>query len=222
MPTMMTMLCELEQRLQRTLPMARLEVVRVHDSPPLSLALINADFPDERLPADVMRAVIERPAYWAFCWGSGLGLARLMFEHPEWVRGQRVIDLGSGSGIAGIAAHLCGARTVTACDIDDDARVATVVNAELNETRIDVVDTLDGCDADVLLMADVLYDTGNLPLLEAAAKHARVVLVADSRVKSLPTPTYRRVAEIDAATFPNLGEFDEFLRVRMFRYESDR
>jgi len=214
----MSTLAELTRRLQRTLPMARLDVVRVHDTPPLSLALINADFPDERLPAEVMHAVIERPAYWAFCWGSGLGLARLMFEHPEWVRGRRVVDLGSGSGIVAIAAAMCGASAVTACDIDDDARTATAVNADTNRVRVDVVDSLDGIDADVLLMADVLYDAANLPLLELASKQARVVLVADSRMKAIPSPDYTRIAEIDAATFPNSSEFDEFLRVRVFRY----
>jgi predicted nicotinamide N-methyase len=200
--------------------MARLDVARVHDTPALSLALINADFPDERLPADVMRAVIERPAYWAFCWGSGLGLAKLLFANPQWVSGRTVIDLGSGSGVAGIAAALCGASGVIACDIDADARLATAVNAGLNGLPIDVVGTLDGLEADVLLMADVLYDAANLPLLELAARHARVVLVADSRVKSIPERGYRLIDEIDAATFPNLGEFDEFLRVRLFRYEA--
>jgi predicted nicotinamide N-methyase len=211
---------QLDEALKRTLPMARIEVVRVHDHPPLALALINADFPDERLSPDVMRAVIERPAYWAFCWGSGLGLARLLFAHPEWVRGKTAIDLGSGSGVAGIAAALCGASQVIACDIDPDARAATARNAQLNGVPIEVVASLEARHADVLLMADVLYDAANLPLLEQAARHARVVLVADSRVKTLPDSAYRLVAEIDAATFPNLGEFDEFLRVRVFRYDA--
>src|SRR4030095_15341911 len=151
----------LERRLNRTLPMARVEVVRVHDSPPLELALINADFPLGPLPSDVMRAVIECPAYWAFCWGSGLGLARLLFAHPEWVRGKRVIDLGCGSGVVAIAAALNGATHVVGCDLDPDARIAACVNAHLNGVAVDATASLEGCEADMLLMADVLYDNAN-------------------------------------------------------------
>jgi hypothetical protein len=65
-------------------------------------------------------------------------------------------------------------------------------------------------------MADVLYDRANLPLLTAAADHAREVLVADSRIAALPDPAYREITTIEALTHPNLGEFDEFRTVRLF------
>ena len=148
----------LELELVRTLPMARLEIVRLPQCERIALALINADFPLGPLPGDVMRAVIEEPAYWAFCWGSGLGLARWLFDAPHWVAGRRVIDFGSGSGVVAIAAAMNGAERVTACDIDRNARAATAVNAALNGVSPDVVPTLADVHADVLLMADVLYD----------------------------------------------------------------
>jgi ribosomal protein L11 methyltransferase len=55
----------------------------------------------------------------------------------EWLdgldlRGQRVLDLGCGSGILAIAALLCGAESVTAIDIDRQAITATLQNAESN------------------------------------------------------------------------------------------
>ncbi|MDP6186401.1 MAG: protein methyltransferase, partial [Pseudomonadales bacterium] len=62
--------------LQRTLPDAELEITRLPAVEQIQLALIKADFQTGPLPADVMHRVIANPAYWAFCWGSGLALAR--------------------------------------------------------------------------------------------------------------------------------------------------
>jgi predicted nicotinamide N-methyase len=42
--------------------------------------------------------------YWAYYWGGGLALARHILDRPETVAGRRVLDLGAGSGIVGIAA----------------------------------------------------------------------------------------------------------------------
>ncbi len=206
---------DVQRRLNVTLPMARLEPVTLPDCSGVRLALINADFPTGPLPGEVMSAVVERPAYWAFCWGSGLGLAQFLLRRPEWVAGKSVVDLGSGSGVAGIAAAKAGAARVIACDTDADARLATGVNAALNGVRLEVAATLPAR-CDLMLMADVLYDRANLPLLSKAQRHADEVLVADSRIRELPDPAYVHVTNIDAATFPNLGEFDEFGTVRVF------
>jgi predicted nicotinamide N-methyase len=209
----------LEALLQRTLPDARIEVQTLPGLPEIRLGLINADFPVGPLPAEVMHAVIARPAYWAFCWGSGLALARLLLDEPERVRGRRVVDLGPGSGVVAIAAALAGAATVIACDNDPDALAATSANAALNGVSLELVDDLDAVPAgqDLLLMADVLYDRSNLPLLEHAATRAAEILVADSRIATLPDPAYQQIGQLEALTFPNLGEFDEFRTVRFFR-----
>jgi len=208
----------LEILLQRSLPMARIDVQALPGVPEIRLGLINADFPTGPLPAGVMQAVIQRPAYWAFCWGSGLALARLLLDAPAWVRGRRVIDLGPGSGVVAIAAALAGAAEVIACDNDPDALAATGANAALNGVNVRLVDDLAQIEPgqDLLLMADVLYDRGNLPLLHEAAALARDVLVADSRITTLPVIGYRQIATLEALTFPNLGEFDEFRTVRFF------
>jgi predicted nicotinamide N-methyase len=165
-----------------------------------------------------MAAVLAAPAYWAFCWGSGLALARHIARHPDLVRGRSVVDLGSGCGVVGIAASRLGARRVVACDIDPGARVATRVNAALNRADVDVVSRLEdaGRDHDLLLMADVLYDVANVALLEAASRTAARLLVADSRVTELPLPGFTQLADIEARTFPNLGEFDAFRTVHLF------
>ncbi len=200
--------------------MATLESTPLPGVPEISLALINRNFPTGPLPQEVMQAVIAAPAYWAFCWGSGLALARYILDNPYWVEGKVVTDLGSGSGIAALAAAMAGAAQVTACDTDPHARQATAVNARLNHVALEVTSDLPA-KADLILMADVLYDRQNLPLLALAQAHADEVLVADSRVTVLPDSSYHEVTTIEALTYPNLGEFDEFGTAHVFHWTAN-
>lgn len=75
------------------------------------------------------------------------------------VRGLRVLDVGSGSGILAIAACLLGGRAV-AVDHDAQARHATLANARRNGVEIEVVDDLAAVDDrhDVVL-ANLVADT---------------------------------------------------------------
>ena len=82
--------------LQRTLPDAALEITPLPTVEQIRLALINADFQTGPLPADVMHRVIANPAYWAFCWGSGLALARWLLSHPDFAARKRIADVGCG------------------------------------------------------------------------------------------------------------------------------
>ena len=210
----------LEPALQRTLPNARIEPIALPGCEQIKLGLINPDFPEGPLDQQVMRAVIREPAYWAFCWGSGLALARFLLDEPRWVAGKTVVDLGSGSGVVAIAAAMAGAQRVIACDTDPDARLASAANAALNAVPVEVTDSLP-VTCDMLLMADVLYDRQNLALLGTAQSHAAEVLVADTRITELPDP-YREVARVDALTCPNLGEFDEFKTAHIFHWSKDQ
>ncbi|MBE0485844.1 MAG: methyltransferase type 12, partial [Marinobacter sp.] len=56
----------------------------------------------------------------------------------------------------------------------------------------------------------------NRPLLEAFRAAAEQVLLADSRVKHLGNPAYVRQAIIEARTWPDLNEFEEFNQVRIY------
>jgi ribosomal protein L11 methyltransferase len=51
--------------------------------------------------------------------------------------GQRVLDVGCGSGVLAVAAARLGASTVTAIDIDPDAVDVTRANAERNRVAVD-------------------------------------------------------------------------------------
>jgi hypothetical protein len=62
------------------------------------------------------------PPYWAYHWAGGAALARHILDRPETVTGGRVLDLGAGSGIVGIAAAKAGAREVIAAELDRYAR----------------------------------------------------------------------------------------------------
>lgn len=114
------------------------------------------------VPASGVGRLGETAPYWAYWWAGGLALARHVLDHPEEVAGRRVLDLGAGSGMVGIAAMRAGAARVTASEIDPRARVAIALNAALNHAVIANVvgDLTDGPvpDTDLLLAGDVFYD----------------------------------------------------------------
>ena len=78
------------------------------------------------------------PPFWAFAWAGGQALARYVLDHADCVRGKRVLDLASGSGLVAIAAMKAGARDVTAADIDAFALEAVKLNAEANDVALDL------------------------------------------------------------------------------------
>jgi len=143
------------------------------------------------------------PPFWAFPWAGGQGLARYVLDHPGIVRGRRVLDVASGSGLVAIAAAKAGAARVTAGDIDELAVAAIGVNAAANgvsgvvaarlldfsagwgETgdESDVGGAGDIGGAEVVLAADVFYQRElaalALTFLSAAARSGADVLVAD-------------------------------------------
>ncbi|QPC90154.1 methyltransferase [Mesorhizobium sp. INR15] len=101
------------------------------------------------------------PPFWAFAWAGGQGLARYVIDNPEMVRGKRVLDFASGSGLVAIAAAKAGAAEVIAADIDPFCETAIRLNAEANAVGIaflgaDLIGTDDGWD--VVLAGDVFYD----------------------------------------------------------------
>ena len=208
-----------EQALQRTLPDARLQVATLPTVEQIQLALIDADYQTGPLQADVMQAVIARPAYWAFCWGSGLALARWLLQNPDVVAGKRVADVGCGCGIGAIAAKMAGAKKVVACDNDQDALLSARTNAELNNVSLAFADDVARLENgfDLILMADVLYDQNNYPLLQMAKSLTQTIIVADSRVQSIEDTDFTIFHRSEGLTYPNIGEFDEFRHVRFFR-----
>ncbi|HCG40266.1 MULTISPECIES: class I SAM-dependent methyltransferase [Stutzerimonas stutzeri subgroup] len=184
----------------------------------LRLWLIDAANMDRAFSPEETRRILEAPPYWSFCWASGLVLARWLAERPEWVRGKRVLDFGAGSGVAAIAAAKAGAVEVVACDLDPLALAACQANAALNEVELRYSQDFFGeADRfDLIIVADVLYDRANLPLLDHFLSRGREALVADSRVRDFAHPLYRRLDVLDACTWPDLAEPAEFRHVSLY------
>ncbi|KFC71577.1 hypothetical protein FG93_02329 [Bosea sp. LC85] len=101
------------------------------------------------------------PPFWAFAWAGGQALARHLLDHPGIVRGKRVLDFASGSGLVAIAAAKAGAAHVQACDIDAFAAEAIVLNAEANGVSVtatlqDLIGRDDGWE--LICAGDVCYE----------------------------------------------------------------
>ncbi|MCW8158752.1 methyltransferase [Stutzerimonas stutzeri] len=213
----MTAPAPLQAALNELLGDARL-VIEPLPGTDLRLWLIDAANMDRAFSPEETRRILEDPPYWSFCWASGLVLARWFAERPEWVRGKRVLDFGAGSGVAAIAAAKAGAAEVVACDLDPLALAACQANAALNEVELRYSQDFFGeADRyDLIIVADVLYDRANLPLLDHFLSRGREALVADSRVRDFAHPLYRRLDVLDACTWPDLAEPAEFRQVSLY------
>ncbi|QRY81203.1 methyltransferase [Pseudomonas sp. PDNC002] len=213
----MTPPTSLQQALGELLGDARLSAERLPGTD-IDLWLIDANNMDREFSPDETRRILEDPPYWCFCWASGLVLAHWLAEKPEWVRGKRVLDFGAGSGIAAIAAAKAGAAEVVACDLDPLALDACRANAELNGVALSYsADFFQEEDRyDLIIVADVLYDRANLPLLDAFLSRGREALVADSRVRDFSHPLYQRLGVLDGCTWPDLAEPAEFRHVSLY------
>lgn len=209
---------KLNQQLRKTLSRGRVAKSAPAGCPDLPLYLFDPSVLEGPLSHDEAQAVVAEPAYWSFCWASGQVLAQWILDHPALVAGKTVLDFGSGSGVVAVAAARAGAARAIACDIDPAALDAAAANARLNGVSVELcADWADRPRAlDLITAADVLYDPDNRPLLADFRASARQVLLADSRLKDLGNSAYVRQAVIEARTWPDLNEFEEFNQVRLY------
>ena len=148
--------------------------------------------------------------FWCVPWAGGQALARYVLDHPELVRGRRVVDWACGGGLVALAAARAGAK-VWACDIDPFARVAAELNAEANGVTLEIrIEDLVGRalpDVDVVLAGDVWYEPKPSArfrrwLRKLAADHT--VLTADSGRPYAP----RRALELARYEVPTPFELE--------------
>jgi len=149
--------------------------------PEIELHLATEVLPLWRKTEEELAEIGLPPPYWAFAWAGGQALARYVLDNPALVRGRRVLDIGAGSGLVGIAAAKAGAASVLAADIDRYACAAIALNAAANGVDIAVTpDDVIGVPGDweVILVGDLFYER---PLAERllawlAPLHAPVLM----------------------------------------------
>jgi predicted nicotinamide N-methyase len=155
------------------------------------------------------------PPFWAFAWAGGQALARYLLDNPETVRGARVLDFASGSGLVAIAAGMAGARSVEAADIDAFALDAIALNGSLNGVEpTPRGDDLVGRDEgwDVVLAADIFYERDTAGAVTSwlkglAARGARV-LIGDPGRSYFDKSAFEALASYDVPVMRSLEDAD--------------
>jgi len=155
------------------------------------------------------------PPFWAFAWAGGQALARYILDHPEIVRGRRVLDFASGSGLVAIAAMKAGAAEVTACDIDPFAIAAITVNAQANSVAVtplaaDIVGQDGGWDT--VLAGDICYEhdlaARVIDWLLSLSNRGATVLIGDPGRSYLPKDRLESLAVYEVPVTRTLEDSD--------------
>jgi predicted nicotinamide N-methyase len=156
------------------------------------------------------------PPFWAFAWAGGQALARYILDHPETVRGRRVLDFASGSGLVAVAAMKAGAAEVTACDIDPFAIAAIGLNAEANGVsaiiplQADIVGQDRGWDT--VLAGDICYERDLAQRvtdwLFALSRRGATVLIGDPGRSYLPKERLENLAVYEVPVTRTLEDSD--------------
>jgi len=182
--------------------------------PEICLHLAEESLPIWQRTEEELGAMNVPPPYWAFAWAGGQALARYVLDHPDTVAAKAVLDLGSGSGLAAIAAMRAGAASALAADLDPMALASVALNAAANCVRVDVTnrDVLAGPPGrhDVVLVGDLFYERELadrvLAYIGRAAETGTRVLVGDPERSYFPRDRFVRVADYEVAVTRELED----------------
>jgi predicted nicotinamide N-methyase len=102
-------------------------------------------------------------------WRGSLLLADYVLHNHQQMKGMKILELGSGTGLTSIIAALCGA-SVTSTDIPDQSILNRIISnlklnkallSQTNSVKVKALDLkVDNCDAayDYILAGDLVYD----------------------------------------------------------------
>ncbi|MFN4140307.1 class I SAM-dependent methyltransferase [Aestuariivirga sp.] len=182
--------------------------------PEISLHLAHEAVPLWQKTEEELGGMGLPPPFWAFAWAGGQALARHVLDRPELVRGKRVIDLASGSGLVAIAALRAGAAGVLAADIDPFSLEAIRLNAALNGVAPEVTgEDLLGApapDCDVILVGDLFYEKDLaervFSWLLSAGERNIAALIGDPGRSYLPRADLTKLGEYRVAVTRDLED----------------
>jgi predicted nicotinamide N-methyase len=143
--------------------------------------------------------------FWAYPWAAGVGLARVVIDQAEQVVGKKVLDVGSGGGVAALAAAHADALKVVANDVDPWALAVARIAAHRQKLYLDFLlkDLTEHprhvTGYDLVLCSDLAYERRAAPkqraLLERARADGARVLVADAGRTYFEDRGLRQIAE---------------------------
>eukprot|EP00934_Nitzschia_sp_Nitz4_P001976 Nitzschia sp. Nitz4//scaffold139_size61406//15313//16182//NITZ4_006450-RA/size61406-processed-gene-0.51-mRNA-1//1//CDS//3329535822//1976//frame0 len=165
----------------------------------------------------------------ATVWPAAVVLIKYFERHPDWLKGQRIVDLGSGTGITSLAAAILGASHVVCTDGEESvvqlARDNIAAMAE--ETKESVSDTNNTTTTWFYHTCPIqaqFYWWGTLPLPDP---NCDIVIVADCVLPKLypiaplvqaidellTKPTSRAILSYEHRWYPDYDPRDEFRRL---------
>lgn len=102
--------------------------------------------------------------FWAELWPAAIGMATFILQNSELFAGKKVLELGAGVGLSGIAAKIAGAEVVQS-DFSADALRFTQVNCQRNGVAVGATLLADwrtfpdsAGRFDMMIGADILYE----------------------------------------------------------------
>jgi predicted nicotinamide N-methyase len=184
--------------------------------PEISLYVADEAVPLWQKTEEELGAIGLPPPFWAFAWAGGQALARYVLDNPDLVRGKRVLDLASGSGLVAIAAAKAGAAFTIANDIDAFAMPSIQLNAAANNVALqtETIDRLEPATPlemfDVVLAGDIFYErdtaAGAFAFLERMARQGATILVGDPGRTYLPKDRLEVRAEYEVPVTRDLED----------------
>ena len=139
-----------------------------------------------------------------------------ILDHPDLVKGKRVLDFAAGSGIVSVAAMKAGAMSARAVDVDAFSLRAVELNAKANGVIVWVLmeDIVSEPNQgwDVILAGDVCYEQ---PLAERVetwlkdlARDGTKVLLGDPGRSYLPKVGMKKLATYEVQTTRELEDME--------------
>lgn len=201
----------LQQALHELVPGAFL---RWQSVPSLGLEAFLLDLESASQPLDTRTSerVMNAPPFWGLLWPAGHLMARISKSHPSLVEGRRCVDLGCGSGLVSVVLAQSGARAVAA-DSDPSSLCVTELHLKRHRLEAEVTSCWKGS-ADLLILADFLYDETNLQVLSSFRGRAEEIVVIDSRLEILDDSDFQFLGVSSDLAYPDLDPHREFGTVR--------